>query len=46
MTPNRKELQKSPSGNTALNKESIVGLIKILFEEELAKTVTAIIKNY
>ena len=37
MTPNGKKLQKNPSGNTALDKESIVELIKILFEEEFAK---------
>ena len=37
MTSNGKKLQKSPSGNTALDKESIVELMKTVFEEELAK---------
>ena len=37
MTSNRKKLQKSASGNTALDKESIVGLMKTAFEEKFAK---------
>ena len=48
MTPNGKKLQKNPSGNTALDKESIVELIKILFEEEFAKQqqqISKIIEN-
>ena len=37
MTSNEKKPQKSASGNTALDKESIVELIKTVFEEEFAK---------
>ena len=37
MTSNGKKLQKSASGNTALDKESIVELMKTVFEEEFAK---------
>ena len=37
MTPNGKKLQKSASGNTALDQESIVELMKTVFEEEFAK---------
>ena len=37
MTSNGKKLQKSTSGNTALDKESIVELMKTVFEEEFAK---------
>ena len=37
MASNGKKLQKSASRNTALDKESIVELKKIVFEEEFAK---------
>ena len=37
MTSNGKKLQKSASGNTALDKESIAELMKTVFEEEFAK---------
>ena len=37
MISNGKKLQKSASGNTTLDKESIVGLMKTVFEEEFAK---------
>ena len=37
MTSNGKKLQKSAGGNTALDKESIVELMKTVFEEEFAK---------
>ena len=37
MTSNEKKLQKSASGNTALDKESIFELMKTVFEEEFAK---------
>ena len=37
MTSNGKKLQKSEIGSTALNKESIFELMKIVFEEEFAK---------
>ena len=37
MTSNGKKLQKSVNGNTALDKESIVELMKTVFEEEFAK---------
>ena len=37
MTSNGKKLQKSASGNTTLDKESIVELMKTVFEEEFAK---------
>ena len=37
MTSNGKKLQKSASGNTALDKQSIVELMKTVFEEEFAK---------
>ena len=37
MTSNGKKRQKSARGNTALDKESIVELMKTVFEEEFAK---------
>ena len=37
MTSNAKKLQKSASGKTALDKESIAELMKTVFEEEFAK---------
>ena len=37
MSSNGKKLQKSASGNNALDKESIVELMKTVFEEEFAK---------
>ena len=37
MTSNGRKFQKSASGNTALDKESILELMKIVFEEEFAK---------
>ena len=37
MTSNGKKLQKSASGNTTLDKESIAELMKTVFEEEFAK---------
>ena len=37
MTSNGKKLQKKASWNTALDKESIVELMKTVFEEEFAK---------
>ena len=37
MTSNEKKLQKSASGNNALDKESIVALMKTAFEEEFSK---------
>ena len=37
MTLNGKKLQKSVNGNTALDKESIVELMKTVFEEEFPK---------
>ena len=37
MTSNEKKLQKSASGNTALDQENIVELMKTVFEEEFAK---------
>ena len=48
MTSNGKKLQKSASGNTALDKESIVELMKTVFEEEFAKQqqqISIIIEN-
>ena len=48
MTSNGNKLQKSASGNTALNKESIVELMKTVFEEEFAKQqqqISKIIEN-
>ena len=48
MTLNGKKLQKSASGNTALDKESIVELMKTVFEEEFAKQqqqISKIIEN-
>ena len=48
MTSNGKKLQKSTSGNTALDKESIVELMKTVFEEEFAKhqqQISKIIEN-
>ena len=36
MTAKRKKLQKSASGNTALDNESIAELMKTVFEEEFA----------
>ena len=48
MTSNGRKLQKSASGNTALDKESIVELMKAVFEEELAKQqqqISKIIEN-
>ena len=35
MTSNRKKLQKSAIGNTALDKESIFELMKTVFEEDV-----------
>ena len=37
MISNGKKLHKSASGNTALDKGSIVELMKTVFEEEFAK---------
>ena len=37
MESNGKKLPKSSSGNTALDKESIVELMKTVLEEEFAK---------
>ena len=37
MTSNGKKLQKSASGNTALDKKSVVQLMKTVLEEEFAK---------
>ena len=37
MTSNEKKLQKSASGNNALDKESIVALMKTAFEEEFSE---------
>ena len=48
MTSNGKKLQKSASGNTTLDKESIVQLMKTVFEEEFAKQqqqISKIIEN-
>ena len=48
MTSNGQKLQTSASGNTALDKESIVELIKTVFEEEFAKKqkqISKIIEN-
>ena len=48
MTSNGKKLQKSASGNIALDKESIVELMKTVFEEEFAKQqqqISKIIEN-
>ena len=48
MTSNGMKLQKSASGNTALDKESIVELMKTFFEEEFAKQqqqISKIIEN-
>ena len=48
MTSNGKELQKSARGNIALDKESIVELIKTIFEEEFAnqqQEISKIIEN-
>ena len=48
MTSNGKKLQKSASGNTALDKESIAELMKTVFEEEFAKQqqqISKIIEN-
>ena len=48
MTSNGKKLQKSAGGNTALDKESIVELMKTVFEEEFAKQqqqISKIIEN-
>ena len=44
MTSNGKKLQKSASGNTALDKESIAELMKTVFEEEFAKQQQQILK--
>ena len=48
MTSNGKKLQKSASGNTVLDKESIVKLMKTVFEEEFLKQqqqISKIIEN-
>ena len=48
MTSNGRKLQKSANGNTALDKESIVELMKTVFEEEFAKQqqqISKIIEN-
>ena len=48
MTSNGKKLQKSANGNTALDKESIVELMKTVFEEEFAnqqQQISKIIEN-
>ena len=48
MTSNGKMLQKKASGNTALDKESIVELMKTVFKEEFAKQqqqISKIIEN-
>ena len=48
MTSNGKKLQKSASGNTALDKERIVKLMKTAFEEDFAKQkqqISKIIEN-
>ena len=48
MTSNGKKLQKTASRNTALDKESIVELMKKVFEEEFAKQqqqISKIIEN-
>ena len=48
MTSNGKKLQKSAGGNTALDKESVVELMKTVFEEEFAKQqqqISKIIEN-
>ena len=48
MTSDGKKLQKSASGNIALDKESIVELMKTVFEEEFAKQqqqISKIIEN-
>ena len=48
MTSNAKKLQKSASGKTALDKESIAELMKTVFEEEFAKQqqqISKIIEN-
>ena len=48
MISDGKKLQKSASGNTALDKESLVELMKIVFEEEFAKQqpqISKIIEN-
>ena len=37
MTSNGKKVQKGASGNTALDKESIVELMKTVFEEQFSK---------
>ena len=37
MTSNGKKLQKSASGNTGLDKKSVVQLMKTVLEEEFAK---------
>ena len=47
MTSNGNKLQKSASGNTALNKESIVELMKTVFAiTGICKTAVANIKSY
>ena len=48
MTSNEKKLQKSASGNNALDKESIVALMKTAFEEEFSEQqhqISKIIEN-
>ena len=48
MTSNGNKLQKSAGGNTALDKESIVELMKTVLEEEFAKQqqqISKIIEN-
>ena len=47
MTSNGKKLQKSASGNTALDKESIVKVMKTVFAiTGICKTAVANIKSY
>ena len=47
MTSNGKKLQKSTSGNTTLDKESIVELMKTVFEEfaKQQQQISTIIEN-
>ena len=48
MTSNWKKIQKSASGKTAVDKESIVELMKTVFEEEFPKQqlqISKIIQN-
>ena len=45
MTSNGKKLHTSTSGDTALDKESIVELMKTVFEEEFAKQHQQILKE-